>query len=729
VDINGTASPGASVSYIAWSWGDGTNDAGFFPRSHTYSSQGKRTVTVTAHYDDGSTASSSQTVTVAPGALSNCLSLTITAGANGSVFYQASVGSSTIPAGASVTLELDDADDLFLTATPGNCDSFSNWSASAGITATGGNPINTTSPSIDIVINSSGSRISANFNSSSGGSPTYQLDVSPTSATVPPSGSASFLIQVIPQNCFAGSVKLLSPIILSGGFSFSYQGGVATIQPGTPASLVISVAPTVVPGTYTIQIPTTTLSKYVNVIVSQPVIGVQNTINLTDYSIAEATSCFPGYSSCFSIQQNVEIGPPSATAPFSYWAQNIIVVQTNGSQANVLGVFQLFKSPNLTTPIECYPGVAPACGLSVFPGSQSFMVPVTWSMTTEIDSGGHLVMANSPYSLGNYTFQQLIPGGYINLGYNNSSITQSLIPELVVVGNSGGATSFLPATTGSVQSLLQTSNGWLATPTLSLRQKVDTLTTESSTGLQWTFSGSTASFGATGIQAEGIGFVPGTAVSNSTVGGGVGVDQISSTGVSVAITGSTASDGTPVTVATANEGAAQPPGTGQVSLESAGFYDVNVQGISDGTALVCISSSTVFSQTKGMQYWSSVGAGSWIAALNITVTTGTPNTICGDIPVAALKGTPIAIGPLLPSTPCATDVSTLVAVTRSGYTYNFATRRFYQTLTLTNSSSSTISVPIALALDSLSSNASLFNGSGVTACGSLRAASISSRLR
>jgi hypothetical protein len=58
-------------------------------------------------------------------------------------------------------------------------------------------------------------------------------------------------------------------------------------------------------------------------------------------------------------------------------------------------------------------------------------------------------------------------------------------------------------------------------------------------------------------------------------------------------------------------------------------------------------------------------------------------------------------------------------VTRSGYTYNFETRRFYQTLTLTNSSSSAIGVPIALVLDGLTGNASLFNGSGVTACGSV----------
>lgn len=199
--------------------------------------------------------------------------------------------------------------------------------------------------------------------------------------------------------------------------------------------------------------------------------------------------------------------------------------------------------------------------------------------------------------------------------------------------------------------------------------------------------------------------------------GQTSVDQISSSGVSVVITGSTAVDATAVTIATANEGTAQPPGTGQLSLGTAGFYDVDIQGISDGTAQVCISNSTVPSETT-MQYWNG-GAGSWTAALNTIVTPGTPNTVCGDIPVSDLAGTPIAIGPILPSGRCAADWSPVVAVKRSGYGYNFGTQRFYQTLTLTNSSSSTISVPVAVVLDTLSSNASLFNASGLTACGSV----------
>jgi len=65
---------------------------------------------------------------------------------------------------------------------------------------------------------------------------------------------------------------------------------------------------------------------------------------------------------------------------------------------------------------------------------------------------------------------------------------------------------------------------------------------------------------------------------------------------------------------------------------------------------------------------------------------------------------------------CATDVSGSVSVRRSGYTYNFATQRFYQTVTMTNSGASAITGSISLVLDSLSSNATLFNASGTTSC-------------
>jgi hypothetical protein len=75
-------------------------------------------------------------------------------------------------------------------------------------------------------------------------------------------------------------------------------------------------------------------------------------------------------------------------------------------------------------------------------------------------------------------------------------------------------------------------------------------------------------------------------------------------------------------------------------------------------------------------------------------------------------------GAIPPVSSCATDVSGSIHITRSGYGYNFTTGRVYQTVTLTNSGSSVISAPISLVLDDLSSDATLFNINGNTACAS-----------
>jgi len=65
---------------------------------------------------------------------------------------------------------------------------------------------------------------------------------------------------------------------------------------------------------------------------------------------------------------------------------------------------------------------------------------------------------------------------------------------------------------------------------------------------------------------------------------------------------------------------------------------------------------------------------------------------------------------------CASDVSPQVQVNRSGFSYNFATQRFVQTVTLKNISTATIASPISLVLDNLSSNATLYSPTGTTAC-------------
>ena len=180
VDINGAASPGASVTNISWNWGDGTTTTGFFPQSHTYASSGSYYVQVTANYNDGTSASSSQTVSVAPGALSNCVPLTITAGQYGSVNYQASVGSGVVPPGSYVTLQMDFADDLTLNANPDPAFSFSSWSASGAITGVNGTPINTASQSILLVVGAA-STINANF--------ALSLTLPPTPTATPPLSS------------------------------------------------------------------------------------------------------------------------------------------------------------------------------------------------------------------------------------------------------------------------------------------------------------------------------------------------------------------------------------------------------------------------------------------------------------------------------------------------------------------------------------------------------------
>jgi CSLREA domain-containing protein len=63
---------------------------------------------------------------------------------------------------------------------------------------------------------------------------------------------------------------------------------------------------------------------------------------------------------------------------------------------------------------------------------------------------------------------------------------------------------------------------------------------------------------------------------------------------------------------------------------------------------------------------------------------------------------------------CAGDVTTSVTVTRGGFVLDPGTGRFAQTVTVTNISGATITGPISLVLDGLSTNAALFNASGIT---------------
>ena len=71
----------------------------------------------------------------------------------------------------------------------------------------------------------------------------------------------------------------------------------------------------------------------------------------------------------------------------------------------------------------------------------------------------------------------------------------------------------------------------------------------------------------------------------------------------------------------------------------------------------------------------------------------------------------------VPATQCSSDVTPQFTIVRSGFRMNNATRRFLQAVTITrNNTAQPLSGPFALALDGLSSAASLYNPAGSTAC-------------
>jgi len=81
---------------------------------------------------------------------------------------------------------------------------------------------------------------------------------------------------------------------------------------------------------------------------------------------------------------------------------------------------------------------------------------------------------------------------------------------------------------------------------------------------------------------------------------------------------------------------------------------------------------------------------------------------------------------LLPSTKLGVDATVsiniptdlyadgLVSITKSGFIYNFTTKRFSQTVIITNLTENTIPSPIGLVFDNLSANATVYNPAGVT---------------
>jgi len=74
----------------------------------------------------------------------------------------------------------------------------------------------------------------------------------------------------------------------------------------------------------------------------------------------------------------------------------------------------------------------------------------------------------------------------------------------------------------------------------------------------------------------------------------------------------------------------------------------------------------------------------------------------------------VSSGP--PAKACSADASSLVSVSLSAIRYNAAMKLYEQTAAITNTSGSTISGPINLIVENLSSDANVQNASGMTTC-------------
>lgn len=108
--------------------------------------------------------------------------------------------------------------------------------------------------------------------------------------------------------------------------------------------------------------------------------------------------------------------------------------------------------------------------------------------------------------------------------------------------------------------------------------------------------------------------------------------------IKVLIAGHTTPSGTAFTVHSQVLGNKPPELVRKVKVifKKRGFYDVSVDGISDGTATVSITTDAF--KPKEMQYWRE---GEWV---DVEHKSAEGNTISGDIPVRYLHGTPIVIG-------------------------------------------------------------------------------------
>ncbi len=396
VDFNGVASPGNQVTYVQWSWGDGSVDNGWFPHSHTYTSSGIYNIAVTAHYNDGTIASTSASVDVLPGELSGGDELVISAGSGGSVSYTASVGSGTVPPGGSTMLYLAFADDLSLTANPGLGYSFNSWTASPGVTGIDGAPVSTESMSLLIVVDNSAT-ILANFAAQNSTPPaSVSVSANPSAISENPLQSSTITATVLDQSGnplqgFQVSFTATSGVLTSPGLTDSQGQTQVTLTPNSETTSPLTV----------------TVVAYAG--------DIQNS----------TTVMFEPPASLFSVATN----PTFATISPGQAASTAVTVTSPPGTSESVGIFATWLPPNAVYTVKPAGGSTPyASSFTVQTNSYTSGNPTPpgiYTVTVEGVHGDIIETANFTVTVTGYNnvIVNSGNGGSVNYSYNGNSGT------------------------------------------------------------------------------------------------------------------------------------------------------------------------------------------------------------------------------------------------------------------------------------------------------------------
>ncbi|HYA96129.1 MAG TPA: Ig domain-containing protein, partial [Terriglobales bacterium] len=160
------------------------------------------------------------------------------------------------------------------------------------------------------------------------------------------------------------------------------------------------------------------------------------------------------------------------------------------------------------------------------------------------------------------------------------------------------------------------------------------------------------------------------------------------------------------TLTTGTSGPAPPsgfaPGTPPV------YYNLSTTASYSGMITVCVNYTGISFASGTPSLWHYSG-GAWA---NITTSVNTATmVVCGT----TTSLSPFALFQPVPP-PCATNQTASLSIAYSGFSYSPVLKRWAQTLTLTNTTSSVIPGPMYLVLDNLSSNAAVYKPAGTTAC-------------